>query len=149
MIVKGKGAATTNLPVRPLLYGLPMYFAAATGGIVNAGSRRFVCVPLDILESDEWRGISINARRMMDRLLIENARHMAEKNGALRVSFLQFEGYGIGRQYIAPAGAELAAVGLIAIARGKGGRRAEAAKLVSSRLPGHGRRPRHMAKGDR
>jgi hypothetical protein len=121
MIVKGKGVATTNLPVRPLLYGLPMYFVAATGGIVNAGSRRFAWVPLDILESGAWRGLSINARRMMDRLLIENARHMGEKNGSLRVSFLQFEGYGIGRQYIAPAVAELAAAGLIAITRGKGG----------------------------
>jgi hypothetical protein len=93
MIVKGKGVATTNLPVRPLLYGLPMYFVAATGGIVNAGSRRFAWVPLDILESGAWRGLSINARRMMDRLLIENARHMGEKNGSLRVSFLQFERY--------------------------------------------------------
>jgi hypothetical protein len=58
-------------------------------------TRRFVWVPIEVMESPAWCGLSINARRIMDRLLTENMRHKGEANGRLRVSYQQFIGHGL------------------------------------------------------
>jgi hypothetical protein len=64
-------------------------------GFLKTASRRFVWAPVEVMESPEWCRLSINARRVMDRLLIENVRHKSGSNGKLRISFRQFVGYGV------------------------------------------------------
>jgi hypothetical protein len=64
-------------------------------------------------------GLSINAKRIMDRLLIENWRHCSQGNEKLRVSYGQFVGHGVGRRHIAPALRELVKAGLLEICGGE------------------------------
>jgi hypothetical protein len=99
---------------RPLtVYELPTY--RKSGGFLQEANRAFVWIPVEVMESPAWCNLSINAKRVMDRLLIENRRHEGEGNGKLRVSYSQFVGHGIGRRLIAPALRELAEAGLLDI----------------------------------
>jgi hypothetical protein len=77
-----------------------------------------IWIPLWILKSEAWRNLSINARRVIYRLLIENTNHRAERNGKLRVSFDQFVDHGVGRRLIKPALDELVDSRLIVITKG-------------------------------
>ena len=81
--------------------------------------RAFAWVHLDFLESKSYRGLSINARRVLERLLIENTRHRYKENGNLRVSSRQFAGSLNGRRHIAKAIHELQESGLLDITKGK------------------------------
>ena len=47
-------------------------------------------IPLEVLESGAFQSLSINARRVIDRLIIEHFRHNRLENGALRVAARQF-----------------------------------------------------------
>ena len=91
-IATRQGLPPNGIMRPPTLYGLAVY---AMAGIVKAASRPFVFVPVEVMESPEWCALSINARRIMDRLLIENFRHRAEENGTLQVSFRQFAECGV------------------------------------------------------
>jgi hypothetical protein len=76
-------------------------------GFAERASRGFVWIPLDVMESPAWCGLSINARRIMDRLLIENHRHRGEANGKLRISYRQLADHGIGWRLIKKSVMEL------------------------------------------
>ena len=102
----------------PTLYHLSMYDDAA--GFLRTSSRCFAWVAVDVMESSAWCGLSINARRVMDRLLVENVRHKSETNGRLRVSARQFEEHGINRRLVSGAVKELVDAGLLAVTNGKG-----------------------------
>jgi hypothetical protein len=102
-----KDGPRTNLKHAPKIYSLPAYQNAIGGA--------FVWVMVEILQSHSWRNLSINARRCMDRLLLENARHRGELNGQLRVSFGQFEESGVNRRYIKRALDELDEAGFLEI----------------------------------
>ena len=95
-LIETKAGSPTNDTLRPpTLYALPTY--RETKG------RRFVWVPLEVMESPAWCGLSINARRILDRLLVENARRVLEaiiahhfrylqqSNGELQISYRGFE----------------------------------------------------------
>ncbi len=101
---------------RPNLYELPTYRPQES--VQAAAQRRFVWIPVDVIESSAWRSLSINARRIIDRLLLENFRHMAVKNGQLRVSARQFAECGVGMRLVSCAVAELVDAGLIAVTKG-------------------------------
>jgi hypothetical protein len=45
---------------------------------------------LALMDSDAFRSLSINARRVLDRLVIEHFRHNRIENGDLRVAARQF-----------------------------------------------------------
>jgi hypothetical protein len=80
-------------------------------------SGAFAWVYLDVLESKAWRDLSLGARRVLDRLLIENARHWYRENGRLRVSMRQLAGPGKGQKHVIKAIRELEKAGLLAVAR--------------------------------
>jgi hypothetical protein len=106
-----------NLLYPSMLYGIAFY--RPVDGYIKEANRNFIFVPVDVMESPDWCGLSINARRILDRLMIENRRHDYEKNGSLRVSYEQFEGHGAGHRYVASSLRELESSGLLAIKRGK------------------------------
>ena len=91
-ITTRQGIPPNGIMRPPTLYGLAVY---AKAGVVKTASRPFVFVPVEVMESPEWCALSINARRIMDRLLWENFRHRAEENGSLQVSFGQFAECGV------------------------------------------------------
>ena len=112
----GKGLPSNPWMKRPTLYELPTY--RPTEGVQATAKRRFVWIPVDVMESPAWRSLSINARRIMDRLLLENFRHMGVENGKLRVSVRQFAECGVAMRFAKGAIAELVAGGLVAVTEG-------------------------------
>ena len=54
-------------------------------------SSQFIMLPRDLLESDAWRGLGINARRFLDFLMIEHLRHGGKHNGYLLAPQRQLE----------------------------------------------------------
>jgi hypothetical protein len=80
-------------------------------------SGQFIGRLVEMLESYAYRVLSLSARRVLDRIEIEFARHggKAEENGRLPVTYSDFESYGIDRHAIRPAIQEATALGFIEI----------------------------------
>jgi len=80
-------------------------------------SGQFIGRLVEMLESPAYRVLSLSARRVLDRIEIEFARHggKAEENGRLPVTYSDFESYGIDRHAIRPAIQEALALGFIEI----------------------------------
>lgn len=70
-------------------------------------------VALSLMESDAFRSLSINARRALDRLVIEHFSHNRIENGNLRVSARQFQKWGVTKDCLTPAIRELEEKGLL------------------------------------
>jgi hypothetical protein len=115
----GQGIAKRRYGFLPNKYEITMYSGAPGISYIERSNRQWFFIPIDVLESPAWAKLSLNARRMLDRLLIENIRHGRKENGRLRVSYEQFEGLGIGSRLIAPTCRELTAAGLLAITKGR------------------------------
>lgn len=84
---------------------------------------------LEMMNSDAFRSLSINARRVLDRIQIEHGQHRGLENGRLKVTWNNFVKFGVGRRFIKRALGDLLAAGLIAIVQ-------------------PGRRPRGQDRGD-
>jgi hypothetical protein len=69
----------------------------------------------EMMESGAFRSLSINARRVLDRIMIEHMKHSGQENGRLKVTWNDFEKFGIGRRFIRDALNELIAAGFVAI----------------------------------
>jgi hypothetical protein len=83
---------------------------------------QFVPFRVDMLESDAWAALSINGRRVLDRLCIEHAHHGGTENGNLIVTYDDFVQFGIRRQSVKPAIDETVHLGLVEITElGRGG----------------------------
>ena len=79
----------------------------------------FVKMPLALLESDAWRSLSINARRLIDFLMIEHMRHGGQQNGRLVAPRRQLCSFGINNgDRVTDAINEAEAAGLISVQRG-------------------------------
>ncbi len=89
----------------------------------QCGVEQFVWLPLELVESEAWRALSVNGRRLIDRLVIESAHHAGQENGRLIVTHAQFEDYGLSRNSIRGAIEEAVAFGLLRVKQG--GRYAE------------------------
>jgi hypothetical protein len=63
----------------------------------------WVWLTRELLSSDAWRTMSINERRIIDLLLIENMNHAGTSNGLLRISHRQFIRSGVTKNAVAPA----------------------------------------------
>ena len=75
----------------------------------------------ELLESEAYRSLSINANRALSRILVEHISHAATQNGKLIVTHDDFLRYGVTSDLVADAIAELKFKGLIAYQRGRGG----------------------------
>jgi hypothetical protein len=73
----------------------------------------FVTTYLSMLESSAWAALSLPARKIYDRLMIEHMRHGGTRNGQLPCTYSDFENYGVRRKSIAAALDELEALAFI------------------------------------
>jgi hypothetical protein len=64
-------------------------------------------------QSDAWRSAGINARRVIDFLLLEHMRHGGQANGRLKAPHRQLEVFGIGARYVTEAIRETEELGLV------------------------------------
>jgi len=79
-------------------------------------------MPRSLLESAAWRGLSINARRLVDFLMIEHMRQGGKRNGFLLAPRRQLWDFGIGSHFVSEAIAEVERAGLVGCRRGTGRR---------------------------
>jgi hypothetical protein len=80
--------------------------------------KSYVWLTRELLESDAWRGLGINARRFIDFLQIEHMRRGAIANGDLKAPARQLYDFGVGEHQLTAAIEELEARGLIEVHRG-------------------------------
>jgi hypothetical protein len=76
---------------------------------------QFAARTIEMMEAPGWSVLSLAARRILDRIEIEQAHHGGKDNGKLPVTFDQFVAYGMHRHSIGPALRELCALGYIEI----------------------------------
>ena len=67
----------------------------------------------ELLASTAWKAAGINARRLIDFLLIEHRLHSGLENGKLKATYDQLEAFGIPRKYILGAIEKAEALGLV------------------------------------
>ncbi|NQV99640.1 MAG: hypothetical protein HQ483_08070 [Rhodospirillales bacterium] len=72
----------------------------------------------ELLISPAWRGLSVNARKLLDRLHIEHMNHAGTENGRLIVTHDQFINYGLTASKVKPAIVECEFMGLLRFVRG-------------------------------
>jgi hypothetical protein len=78
----------------------------------------------ELLASPAYQVLTLSARRVFDRIVIEHLNHAGTRNGRLIVTYDDFQESGIGRHETGPALRELEALGLIRFTRrGRGGNR--------------------------
>jgi hypothetical protein len=87
---------------------------------MKAPSEAFVKLPRNLLGSDAWRSLSINACRFLDFLMIEHMRHGGKANGRLIAPWRQLCNFGIGDHFISTAIEECERAGLVFCRRGVG-----------------------------
>jgi hypothetical protein len=75
-------------------------------------------LPRELLLSPAWRSLGINARRLIDTLLIEHMSHGGRQNGRLKATHRQLVEAGMSVRLVAEAIREAEAKGLIDCARG-------------------------------
>lgn len=78
----------------------------------------WVWITREMMESPAWRAMSENARRLLDRIMLEHMAHAGTENGALTVTYDDFVATGIRRNSIAPTIAECVVLGWITHHRG-------------------------------
>jgi hypothetical protein len=79
----------------------------------------FVRIKYAMKESPAWKALSLNARRVLDRIEIEFGRRKGnpEANGELIVTYNDFVEYGTSRRLVRPAINEVVALGFVRITR--------------------------------
>lgn len=78
-------------------------------------SGQFTPRPIEMLESPAYRALSLSAHRVFSRVEVELAHHGGADNGALPVTFDDFERYGIHRHAIKSAINECVELGFLEI----------------------------------
>jgi len=82
----------------------------------------WVWVTANLLASYAWRAMTVNAKRVLERILLEHMAHAGKENGRLQVTHRQFIEAGVSRDYVGDAIDELAHLRLVKITtRGRGG----------------------------
>src|ERR1700704_4986920 len=85
-------------------------------------SESFVKLYRELSESASWRELSINARRLLDFLMIEHMRRGGKQNGFLLAPRRQLEIFGIGARHVSQAIEEVERAGFVDCRRGIGRR---------------------------
>ena len=57
----------------------------------NPWARLFI----DVLDGEAWRGLSVNARRVLDALICQHFRYYQKENGNIQISYRQFQNAGV------------------------------------------------------
>ena len=83
----------------------------------DCGVEHFAWIPFELLSAPVWASLSINARRVLDRLMVEHVAQGGLANGELCVSYDQFVEAGCSRRLVSTAIAELEAAGVAAVRR--------------------------------
>jgi hypothetical protein len=78
----------------------------------------YIWLTRDLLASDAWRSLSINAHRFVDFLMIEHMANGGQHNGKLKAPHRQLRALGIDAHYVAGAIREAEEVGLVDCIRG-------------------------------
>lgn len=78
----------------------------------------FAWLTRELLESDAYQSLAINARRFIDFLLIEHMNHAGRENGKLKATHAQLRTFGLSANSVVPAIAQAEAVGLVECHRG-------------------------------
>ena len=78
----------------------------------------FVWLTRSMMESPSWSALSINGRRILDRLLLEHMAHAGTENGNLIATHEQFKAFGVSANSVRPAIDELVFLGFIRCERG-------------------------------
>lgn len=78
----------------------------------------WVWLTADMVASDAWRSLSINARRFIDCLMLDNMAHAGTENGNLQATYEQLEVYGLSKNHITKAIQEAEDKGLVDSQRG-------------------------------
>lgn len=84
----------------------------------ECGFEQFGWFGLGLLESEAFRALSANSRRLLDRLVIEHIHHGGVENGLLIVTHDQLRDYGLTASSIRDAIDECVAFGLIRCKQG-------------------------------
>ena len=87
---------------------------------MTVSSEAFVKLPRDLLESEAWRRLSINAWRLLNFLMIEHMKHGGKGNGRILAPRRQLEMFGIGAHHVSGAIEECERAGLVDCVRGVG-----------------------------
>jgi len=72
----------------------------------------------EVIASDAWRSLSINAYRFLNFLMLELMKSGGTRNGELKAPDLQLRAFGIGAQYVGGAIRETEELGLVECHRG-------------------------------
>ena len=97
-------------------------------GRSSKGSRKFNRPPSgegwlwltgELINSLAWRSMSVNCRKLIDRLLLEHCNHGGLDNGRLVCTYKDFQDYGLTRNKIRPAIEEADFLGLVKHQRGE------------------------------
>jgi hypothetical protein len=73
---------------------------------------------VEMMQSDAWRDMSVNGRRMLDLLELEHLAHAGRNNGNLLMTYDQFVAGGIRRESIFSTIAKLERLGWLEVTRG-------------------------------
>lgn len=104
----------------------------------NVIGGQFIAHRIEMLESAAWGGLSLAARRILDRIECEHASHGGVENGNLPITYGDFERFGLRRRSIAPAIRELEEAGFVRVTfRGRGGNAAfrQSSRYLLTYLP--------------
>ena len=88
-------------------------------GPSDCGVEHWVWLPVELLESLAWSALSVNGRKLIDRILLEHAHQGGVENGALVVPHRDLEIYGLSKNLIRRAIEEAEALGLIRVEQGR------------------------------
>lgn len=88
---------------------------------MNRPKGPFVWFTRELLDSQAWREMPLAARRIVERVAIEHMSHDGTLNGALIVTYDDFEKFGVRRKSIAPAISKAVALGFLDVT-GRGSR---------------------------
>ena len=89
------------------------------GGIAGRKRRtqiegQWIAYTLDMITSPAWQALSLNGRKILNRLEIEHCKHGGAENGKLPCTYNDFQRYGVRRGGINPALIEATALGFVA-----------------------------------
>jgi hypothetical protein len=83
---------------------------------------QFIARPRAMMESPAFRVLTLTAHRVLARIEVEHCAHGGADNGALPVTYDDFQRYGIARECICPAIAMCEALGFVEVVeRGRAG----------------------------
>ena len=77
----------------------------------------WIWLPLELLRSDAWQGMSIHCRKFLDFLCVEHCNHAGLQNGGLQATYDQLAKAGLSRKRISNAIREADARGLVRVMR--------------------------------